>query len=587
MSESRGIANVVPGFVRAARRVTVLSAVAAVLSFNLLSITTAGADPYWTNAIEIPGLSTINQFAASPGPIVCTSSGNCVSGGAFTDGNQADQAFLADETNGVWSSATEVGAALNVGGLGQIVAISCPSAGNCTAEGNYTDLASAVHTFVINQVNGTWGFPTEVPDFTTLAYQDASQMLVLSCSSTTTCVGLGTYVNHVAGVAQPIIYTETNGVWANPVEVQGAGTFNTNGLALPGGLDCTSVGNCVAGGDVVVVTSTGATVVPWLVNQTNGVWGAIEAIPGVAALSREDAASLTGLSCGADGDCVAAGDYLNASGNSQAYVASEQGGVWESATQLFATQLLGSGLSNTLNGLACPSAGNCTAVGSYADAKGNTQPFVVDDVNHTWDTASEIPGVQTLNSSAGSTLTNVACSAVGACSAGGTYVDADNKTQAFLINESSGTWSAPIEVPGTATLNKGGAAQIDGVSCSADGSCGVQGAYTDSGQNTQLFVVNSSVVAPTTIASAPRHVTAVDKKGVVTVRWTAPASDGGAAITKYSVVSLPAAKTCTTTSTSCTFKGLNKKIHYSFEVRATNKDGLSPLSARSNSVEAK
>ena len=125
------------------------------------------------------------------------------------------------------------------------------------------------------------------------------------------------------------------------------------------------------------------------------------------------------------------------------------------------------------------------------------------------------------------------------------------------------------------------------MSCSGDGSCGVQGTYTDASQNTQLFVVNSSVVAPTTIASAPRHVTAVDKKGVVTVRWTAPASNGGAAITKYSVVSLPAAKTCTTTSTSCTFKGLNKKIHYSFEVRATNKDGLSPLSAKSNSVQAK
>ncbi len=146
---------------------------------------------------RLPGLSTINQFAASPGPIVCTSSGNCVSGGAYTDGNQADQAFLSQETNGKWSSAMEVGAALNIGGVGQIVAISCPSAGNCTAEGNYTDLGNAVHTFVINQVNGTWGFPTEVPDFTTLTAQDASQMLMLSCSSTTTCVGLGTYVDHV------------------------------------------------------------------------------------------------------------------------------------------------------------------------------------------------------------------------------------------------------------------------------------------------------------------------------------------------------------------------------------------------------
>jgi hypothetical protein len=100
----------------------------------------------------------------------------------------------------------------------------------------------------------------------------------------------------------------------------------------------------------------------------------------------------------------------------------------------------------------------------------------------------------------------------------------------------------------------------------------------------QLFVVNSSAVAPTTVSSAPRHVTALDKKGVITVRWSAPATDGGTAITSYTVVSLPKAKTCVTHATSCTFKGLNKKIHYSFAVRATNKDGASVLSPKSNAV---
>jgi hypothetical protein len=110
--------------------------------------------------------------------------------------------------------------------------------------------------------------------------------------------------------------------------------------------------------------------------------------------------------------------------------------------------------------------------------------------------------------------------------------------------------------------------------------------YTDASSNVQLFVVNSSAVAPTTVSSAPRHVTATVKKGVITVRWSAPASNGGTAITSYSVVSLPKSKTCVTSATSCTFKGLNKKLHYSFEVRATNADGASALSARSNAVRA-
>jgi hypothetical protein len=561
-----------------------VAAVCAVVSFNLLSITTASADPYWTNAIELPGLATLNQTAAAPGPIVCTSSGNCVSGGGFTDGNQNVQAFLSQETNGVWSGAKEIAQSLNVGGLGQVVAISCPSAGSCTAEGNYTDNSSAVHTFVINQVNGTWGFPTEVPDIAKLTFEDASEMLTLSCTSNTSCTGAGSYLDHLTNVAQPIIYSETNGVWSAPVEAPGSATFNASGVALVGGLDCASAATCVAGGDVINVLSSGTTLVPFLIDEDNGVWGSVEAVPGVAVLSRENEAGLTALSCGAPGDCAAGGDYLDTSGQSQAFIVNEVGGVWGSATQLFATQTLGSGLSNTMNSIACPSAGNCTAIGGYADAQGLSQPFVEDESNHNWSRALEIPGVQSLNDSAGASLTALSCSAVDDCSAGGTYTDAGSNAQAFLVNDASGTWSKPIEVPGTSSLNKGGNASISYVSCSADGSCGVQGAYTDAGKNVQLFVVNSAIVAPTTVASAPRHVSATDKKGVITVRWSAPSTNGGAAITSYSVVSLPKSKTCVTHATSCTFKGLNKRLHYAFEVRATNADGSSALSARSNSV---
>jgi hypothetical protein len=570
------------------RLFTVLSALGAVLCLNLVSVPTAGADPYWTNAIEMPGLATLNQTTAASGPIVCTSAGNCVTGGAFTDGTTAEQAFLSQETNGEWSSATEVAAALNVGGTAGIVALSCPVAGGCTAEGTYTDNSAIVHTFVMNQVNGTWGFPTEVPDFTTLTFEDASEMNTLSCTSATTCVGVGSFVDHVASTAEPIIFTETDGVWAAPVEVTGSAAFNPSGLAIVGGLECASATTCVAGGDVLSAnTTTGnLTLVPFLIDQVNGAWGPIQAVPGVALLSSDDEAGLTALSCGAPGDCAGGGVYLDTSGQSQAFIVNEVGGVWGDATQLFATQLLGSGISNSLTDVACPSAGNCSAIGQYADAQGITQPFVLDETNHVWSAAAEVPGVQALNDSNGAALTSISCSAPGVCSAGGTYNDADSNTQAFLVNETSNAWSNPIEVPGTSSLNKGGMATIYQVSCSADGSCGVQGSYADVRQNIQLFVVNSSVVAPTTVASAPRHVTATDKKGVVTVRWSAPATNGGTAITSYSVVSLPKAKTCVTAATSCTFRGLNKKVHYSFEVRATNKDGSSVLSAKSNAVRA-
>lgn len=572
--------------VRRSRRVLmVLFAATAVLSFNLVSEVAANADPYWTNAIELPGLATLNQSLASSGPIVCTSSGNCVSGGGYTDGNQDEQAFLSQETSGKWSNAMEIGSALNVGGSAQVIGISCPTAGSCTAVGFYIDAGGAEHSFVINQVNGTWGYPTEIPDYTTLNENDASSIDTLSCSSATACVGLGSYYDAVTSVAQPIVFTETNGVWGTPVEAPGAAAFNPNGLAAVLLLDCATANSCAAGGDVIN-TKPALSVEPFLINETNGVWGSVEAVPGVSTLNRQNDASVTSLSCGGFGDCVAGGNYLDSTGLTQAYIVNEIGGVWGSAAQLFATQTLGSGLDNTLNGVDCPSAGNCTAIGGYADAQGLSQPFVVDESNHVWSPAEEVPGVSTLNNSAGATLYSISCSSVADCSAGGAYSDASDNAQAFLVNETSSSWSTPIEVPGTPTLNKGGTAEVAAVSCSGDGSCGVEGSYSDSNKNTQLFVTNSSAIAPTTVATAPRDVRAVDKKGVVTVHWSAPSSNGGAAITSYSVISLPKSKTCVTSKTSCTFKGLNKKVHYSFEVRATNKDGVSPLSAQSNAVRA-
>lgn len=588
MIESRATSVVLTMFEPSARGlrrlVAVLSVTAAVLSFNVISITAANADAYWTNAIEMPGLATLNQTAAAPGPIVCTSSGNCVSGGGLTDSSLNEQAFLSQETNGVWSSATVVAGALNVGGVALVTAISCPAVGSCTAVGFYSDNAATKHTFVISQVNGTWGFPTEVPDFTTLLTDDANVMNALSCTSNTTCVGVGTYLDHATSISQPLIFTETNGVWAAPVEALGAASSNPGGLTLVGALDCTSATSCTAAGDFFSLSTPNVFLAPFLIEEKNGVWGGVEAVPGVAALTRVPDIGLTSLSCGATGDCTAGGIYGDAAGQLQAFIVNEVGGVWGNASQLFATQTLGSGLSNSLNGIECPSAGDCTAIGEFADVQGNAQPFVVDETNHSWSPAIEVPGVQSLNNSAGATLTTISCSAVGNCSAGGTYTDANTDTQAFLVNDSNGSWSDPIEIPGTSSLNKGGVSAVSEVSCSGDGSCGVQGTYTDASTNTQLFVVNSSAIAPTSVSSAPRHVTALDKKGEITVRWSVPVSNGGTAITSYTVVSLPKSKTCMTQATSCTFKGLNKKLHYSFEVRATNADGSSVLSTKSNVV---
>jgi hypothetical protein len=68
------------------------------------------------------------------------------------------------------------------------------------------------------------------------------------------------------------------------------------------------------------------------------------------------------------------------------------------------------------------------------------------------------------------------------------------------------------------------------------------------------------------------------------VTWSPPSNDGDAPILSYSVTSAPKSTTCVTKSATCTFTGLRKKVHCTFQVRAMNVQGTSVLSAKSNVV---
>jgi hypothetical protein len=80
----------------------------------------------------------------------------------------------------------------------------------------------------------------------------------------------------------------------------------------------------------------------------------------------------------------------------------------------------------------------------------------------TWHAAQEVPGLAALNKGNG-WLLSMSCASAGNCSARGTYGNSSGQ-QVFVVSEVSGTWHNAKEVPGTATLNAGGAAGIESVS---------------------------------------------------------------------------------------------------------------------------
>lgn len=90
-----------------------------------------------------------------------------------------------------------------------------------------------------------------------------------------------------------------------------------------------------------------------------------------------------------------------------------------------------------------------------------------------------------------------------------------------------------------------------------------------------------------TAPNAPTTPTAVAGNSQATITWVAPASNGGAAITGYTVTSTPVVATptaCKTTNLTCIFTGLTNGTSYTFAVTATNSVGTGASSASTSAV---
>ena len=94
----------------------------------------------------------------------------------------------------------------------------------------------------------------------------------------------------------------------------------------------------------------------------------------------------------------------------------------------------------------------------------------------------------------------------------------------------------------------------------------------------------SNSVTPRTTPSAPTAVTATAGDGSASVAFSAPASNGGATITSYTVAASPGTATGSGSASPITVSGLTNGTSYTFTVTATNAAGTGPASAPSNSV---
>jgi hypothetical protein len=455
----------------------------------------------WGNADEVPYSGTLNAGGfAYVSSISCTSAGNCSAGGAYTDGSGHTQALVVEETDGTWGSGEEVpdSGTLNAGGYATIGPISCTSAGNCSAGGFYTDGSGYHQTFVVDQTNGTWGSAEEVPYSAALNAGGYAYVSSVSCTSAGNCGAGGTYKDG-SGNYQAFIVDETDGTWGNAEEVPNSATLNAGGYGYVSSVSCTSAGNCGAGG---AYTDGSGHDQGFVVDEIGGTWGNAEEVGGLAPYAAVGS-SVSSISCTSSGNCSAGGSYEDGSGDGQAYVVNEIDGTWGNAEQVPGTATLNTGGSAYLFTVACSSGGNCSAGGGYTDSSGRNQVFVVDEIDGTWGDAEEVPRTATLNAGGEAEPFSVSCASAGNCSAGGFYKDASHHSQAFVADETNGTWGGAEEVPGTAALNAGGDASISSISCTSSGTCSAGGQYASGPEDYQALVVNYGPPVPTVAGLSP------------------------------------------------------------------------------------
>jgi len=479
--------------------------VAAVAALSAVSVTAASAAQAarsraashavspavtWIGAREIPGTGNLNKGGdAQLLSVSCSSTGNCGAGGYYTDSDGVQHAFVVNEVGRKWQRAQQVAgtAEVDLSGGSRVRSVSCRAVGYCTAGGFY--LASgAAQAFVVQETAGTWQPAEEVPGTADLNVGGSSEVLTVSCGSRNSC-GIGGLYTDAALNQQAFLDSEVNGTWQNASEVPHTGHLNKDGSAELGTLSCPSAGNCSGGGYYTDASGDGQA---FTVNEKSGTWSQAHEVPGTARLNRLNA-QVASVSCPSAGNCGAGGSYTLSSGHTQVFVVSEVRGHWGKAIEVPGTANLNRDGYSDLTTVSCHAAGNCAAVGWFAQGAGDKQPFLASQVKGAWQRAIKVPDMSRLNVSANFQPANaqpgaLSCGAPGNCTVGGFYTDGHGDLEVFVVSEVNGRWEGATELRNSGPLNKGGTAVVNSLSCTSAQVCSGGGAYKSKTGAIEAFV---------------------------------------------------------------------------------------------------
>lgn len=411
--------------------------------------------------------------------VSCTSDSSCTGVGSFFDVNGNQEAFTQTENFGSWSTATPVSFASGVQNASPndaLTAISCSDASDCTAAGKFKDQNGNYQAFTVTENAGVWGnarpavFASGVDNSAPLDIYNA-----ISCSSVGNCTAAGSFRDS-NGNSEAFTESQTGGLWGQATPATfGSGIDNATPSDQFTSISCPSDGNCVAAGDFIDANGNQEAMTE---SKNSGAWQT--AVPAIFASGVDNASPedlFTSISCSSNTNCTAAGQFKDANGNREAFTESESYGYWYSAMPAqFASGVASVTAPAAFTDISCPSDGNCVAVGYFGDSFGDPEAFREEEVNGSWITsvpAHFANGVEAAVPAA--SFTSVSCISTGNCVATGQFASALNSsgTQVpFTQAEVNGAWSTAqaVVLPSNLT-NPNPQDGFTAISCASNGTC--------------------------------------------------------------------------------------------------------------------
>jgi hypothetical protein len=432
--------------------------------------------------------------------VSCVSVGNCTAVGSYLDDSGEAQGLLLTETSRVWATGAEAplprpadsGTAPGV----RLESVSCVSAGNCVAVGSYTDMVNHRQGLLLSQVSGTWSVTEATAPANGVGPDQGVALSAVSCASAGYCAAVGTYYDDV-GVSQGLLLTETAGAWGTGVEAALPANAGSNPSVYLASVSCAAAGDCTAAGDY---TDSSDDFHGLLLTATGGTWANGVDAPLPASAGANPDALVSSVSCASAGNCTAVGTYADGSRDAQGLLLTQVSGSWDTGTEAPVPANAGPNPQAQLSSVSYASAGNCTAVSSYRDSSAQFQGLLLTEAAGIWATGVEAVPPANADSDPDVTVTAVSCASPGSCTVIGDYVDSSGVQQGMLLTQTAGTWAAGVELPAPDGAGSPPNDIMRSVSCSSAGSCAAVGSYSDNAGDTSGLLVSSLGTAATSVA---------------------------------------------------------------------------------------